>query len=255
MKKIIAIFGLFVIFCEFSNGQMNKSTSPMLLGIVGTKSEDVGEIIKLVSEKFINSDGFQQASFAIRVCSKDTLSVALANAKGLPFTTAQYLESKGVPNSKIFYLRNDKNCAESGNNYLETEYWFIPKGSEFPQFIELKKASNLNSLLFIRHTFGNDSGKQIALFDAFGGDETILTEQSYDFMLNDLTNMLKSDNTAIIIIENVVSGKSLSPLNKKVVIIKNTLMKQGISNYRIFVKNISSGISNEFPQVWVIGEN
>jgi hypothetical protein len=82
---------------------------------------------------------------AIRVCSKQPLSLALFQAAIDPFETAKYLRDYyAYPPDKIFFLRSE-DCLSSGHSKAEAaEIWIAPSEDALPQSVESLRFDQIN---------------------------------------------------------------------------------------------------------------
>ena len=76
---------------------------------------------------------------AVRVCSKEKLSVALLTATASPFVLREYLEHHGIEAQRVLFLRSE-DCLARDTSTAVTEFWLVPKGAEPPASVESIRA-------------------------------------------------------------------------------------------------------------------
>ena len=78
---------------------------------------------------------------AIRVCSRESMPLALSIAAMNPFTVARALnQGYNFSLERILFLRSE-DCLGSDSAVAATELWAVPKGAELPSFVESIKSS------------------------------------------------------------------------------------------------------------------
>ena len=256
MRKTSCLALLLIVWCAMAAGQTEKD-KPRLLARLNARGEDVlNEIYKLGMDVESNFDS-DKDRIAIRVCSKDPLPVALSMAKGLPFATTVKLERLGIPQSRIYYLRQSRNCRTLPNNYALTEYWLIPGDADFPEFDQSAEASCL-------------SGSQLTNADSLTKQGWLevdklegVTPQSYKLVLDGVVKQLKQDKSGVVVVRVPYYG--LSPtfeLKSRVRQTVDYLKTSGIASHRVYVRRIYSGSrpafhndEPQYPDVFLISLN
>ncbi len=248
VKSFYCAFVIF-IFCAAAFGQgvgepiLRKSDGSILLAKVAPNGEDPSEkIIHTIENTQDKLAKDPTAKYAVRICSADVLPVAFANAGGLQLAVRQItLQVDSLRNtlflefseSNILLLRNDKKCG-LGKNSPPTEYWFVPSDAELPEFVEVRKQSDINiqSLIF---NFGEFDEKLLSIS---APENAPLSEKYYRLVKDKLVEMLKKDKTSLLLIE---TSQTVLKQKKKIVppeadALKLFLIRQGIAEYRIFIK-------------------
>ncbi|HEV8427235.1 MAG TPA: hypothetical protein VGQ41_04940 [Pyrinomonadaceae bacterium] len=236
------------------NQKSEGTSEARLLGTMITGDDGLNMLYRM-GEELEASFNPKEDYFAIRVCSNDPLPIALPMAVGVPFLTTIKMEKRGVPKSRIYYLRQNKNCQLPTNGYAQTEYWLIPKGAEFPVYVEARNASNLTGIQFV-HRDTLEKGDRSEVEEKI--DE--VTPQTYAAILEKVVALLKEHKSATTVLE-VFYYKRSSPaeLNKRVADTTNYLRRNGISQYRIHIKRVYSGPDSpnaeKYPDIFVVVEN
>jgi hypothetical protein len=225
----------------------------------GPNNEDVLNAIfnlggQLVEEKF----NPQEDILAVRVCSNDPLPVALAMANAAPFLAALKLEKRGIPKSSIYYLRN-RNCKPVLNNYVSTDFWLVPKNAEFPEYIEVRRASNLSAYELTRAgALADNPPVEVRSYEL-----NKLTPQSYKDVLQRMVDLMKANKGAVAVIQVPYYKRSSAPeLNKRVDDTLEYLKANGILTHRIYIRKIYSGVTApspedvpKYPDIMVVSED
>lgn len=198
-------------------------------------------------------------TFAIRVCSNEPLRIALPMAAGDPFLAATKLEKLGVPKSRIYYLRQNRNCAIPKNGHALTEYWWVPKGAEFPEHLEARSAANL-----LGYQFTNWAQVEKGDGDRDEVDDQIetLTPKAYAAILDKVVALLKEHKNAVTVIEvRSYAHASSAELKKRLTETQSYLRRNGIASYRIHTRRFYWGPtsfdreSDAYPNIFVVIEN
>jgi hypothetical protein len=92
----------------------------------------------------LTQDGSVTAeTVAVRVCSKESMPVALSTAAMNPFSIAKWLNDVyNHPPERILFLRSE-DCLGSNPKVAATELWTVPKGAALPASVESLKASQV----------------------------------------------------------------------------------------------------------------
>lgn len=219
-----------------------------------------GDLLNLLYKMGLEVDStFDRSAdtFAIRVCANEPLRIALPLAAGAPFLTTIKLEKLGIPKSRIYYLRYNKNCAIPQHGDAFTEYWLVPKGAEFPDHLEARSAANL-----LGYQFTNWG--QIEKGDRYEVDDDIewLTPQSYAATIEKVVALLKQHNNAITVIEVPYYTRSSSlQFNKRLAEAQSYIRRNGIASYRLHTKRFYAGpvshtpANQQYPNIFVVIEN
>lgn len=167
-------------------------------------------------------------------------------------------ETGGINLERIFLLRDDKNCAYN-QKHLITEYWLVPKDSDFPEFVEVGKPSDF------RASVAETSGKyeRKILIDSFKADGKLvssensnglvsLTPSNYLTFKNNLLGLLRKDKFSFVLIEYPNYGKTRKAILSQSVNLKQFLIKNNIRERRIVIKACELGecefdFENNYP--------
>lgn len=256
MHRLLISAILLTLFCCQAVGG-SRAEQPKLLGTFDADDSDPLNMIYRVGSILQPNFDVHEDRFAVRVCSDDSLPVALAMASGLPFVTTLKLEKLGIPKSRMYYLRYSKNCQARVLDYALTEYWLIPKDAEFPPFDESTRASNLSGKkLTVAGTLGKEEPFEV-------GEVQLLTPDSYRGVLETVVRQLKENRTALVVIQVHYYKRSRTlELKSRVRETEKYLRSNGIAGHRIHVKRIYSGISPasdqyepKYPDIVIVGED
>jgi hypothetical protein len=253
---------IFLLLFTLSFGKPLATTDTPKARILSAIDNQGGDLLNMLYNIGSEIQGaFDPAAdtFAIRVCSNEPLRIALPLAAGDPFLTTTKLEKLGVPKSRIYYLRQNRNCAIPKNGYALTEYWWIPKGAEFPEHLEARSAANL-----VGHQFTNWGQVEKGDGDRHEVDDQIetLTPKSYAAILEKVVAQLKEHKNAITVIEvRSYARASSNDLKKRLTETQSYFSRNGISPYRIHTKQLYWGPksrdlkSDQYPNIFVVIEN
>ena len=254
-NSMILILLLFTL--AFGNPTTSDPPKARMLSAFGNESEDLLNLLYKIGLEVDAGFDRREDTFAIRVCSNEPLRLALPMAAGDPFLAAIKVEKLGVPKSRIYYLRYNKNCVIPRGGFALTEYWVVPRGAEFPEHLEARSAASLLGTQFT-------NWGQIEKGDRHEVDNDIqtLTPQSYAAILDKVVALLKENKNAIAVFEVRYYAHSSSPeLRKRLAETESYVKRNGISSYRIHTKRFRWGPksydrqSDAYPNVFVVIEN
>lgn len=225
----------------------------LLLARIFPKDDYAERIIHTIENTADKFEKDPNAVYAIRVCSPDPLPVAFAGASGVALAVRQimlqldYLKNTkflNLPESNIFFLRNNKDCGLK-NNSAATEYWFVPSNAELPEFVEIKKHTDLtaNGLIF------NYSDFDEKLLCISAPEDVALTPRYYEAIKSELVKMLKKNKTSLLLIEApqfLMKGK-IKTIPSQADELKLFLTRKGIGKHRIFIKKSGQYFQNAKP--------
>lgn len=248
MNKLFYCIVLAFILCGTMSGQgvgdpiLRLPDGSLLLARIFPKDDSSERIIHSIEN---TSDKFEKdpnGLYAIRVCSPDPLPVAFVGASGVALAVRQitlqldYLKKTkflNVPEPNIFFLRNDKGCGLNKNS-AATEYWFIPSDAELPEFVEIKKYTDItiNGLIF------NYSDFDEKLLSLSVTEDAVLTPNYYEMVKAELVKMLKKDKTSLLLIEvpQFLVKRKTKIIPSQADELKLFLTGKGIGKHRIFIK-------------------
>jgi hypothetical protein len=241
-------------------GNPAQAKNPLQARMLAAFGNDGGDLLNMLYKMGLEVDStFDRAgdTFAIRVCSNEPLRIALPVAAGAPFLTTIKLEKLGIPKSRIYYLRQNRNCTIPKNGYAFTEYWLVPKGAQFPEHAEARSAANL-----LGYQFTNWG--QIEKGDRHEVDDDIewLTPQSYTTTLDKVVALLKEHKNAIAVFVVPYYTRSTSrQFNKRLAEAESYIRRNGIASYRLHTKRFFGGpLSHtpemqQYPNIFVVIEN
>lgn len=99
--------------------------------------EDVLTLTLSISSK-------DRAIVAIRVCSKEPMSFALATAGADPFRIAELLrDGYAYSPERVIFLRSEDCLSSKYPSRLATEIWAIPEGASLPPHVEALKSNQV----------------------------------------------------------------------------------------------------------------
>jgi hypothetical protein len=253
---MITILLLFTL--SFANPRSTTDTpKARILSAIGNEGGDLLNMLYKIGLEVHGSFDPAADTFAIRVCSNEPLRIALPMAAGDPFLATIKLEKLGVPKSRIYYLRQNRNCAIPKNGYALTEYWWVPKGAEFPEHVETRSAANL-----LGYQFTNWG--QVEKDDRYEVDNDIewLTPQSYAAILDKVVAQLKEHKNAITVLEvPYYTHASSAELKKRLAETQSYIRRNGIASYRLHTKRFYRGPvshtpkKDQYPNIFVVIEN
>lgn len=260
MKKNYLVIFVFLIFCQSGFGQQGinfydskiDQTKPFLISSVSAKSEDGGEKLFHTLEQAyaaFRNDG--EFSLALRVCSDFALPVIFTDSYYSPSYKAYLIKERfggiqGINLDKVFLLRNDKNCIEN-EKFKITEFWLVPKDSDFPEFVEIAQMNDFQ--IYSTEKFGIYRRK--ILISSFKVDTefisaekseepVLLTLSNYPIFKNNLLGLLRKDKFSFILIEYPNYGKVKKNIYNQALDLKTFLTKNHIRENRIFLKSCDS---------------
>ena len=251
---------VFLIIFSFIcvKAQSADRSSASLVGTVVPEDEDVSETLSTISLLIEADFNFDKDVLAIRVCSNDPLPMAAAYAKGLPVyaRSEPYLSPsinertsfKPIPTSKIFFLRQNKNCKIVKNQQFLTEYWIVPQTARFPDYVESNKAENITAYLL--NSNADFDGKIIS-----SSGRISLTPKYFKMIKSNLLEMLKQDKKSFVLLEMPISGISHKTITANTLATKRFLMRNGIGGNQIFIKNYplySEAREDKYPAITVV---
>lgn len=245
-NQIIArkFFVLSTIILTFSSWVICQN-KPVLLGASTGFGDDPGEFINhsIVepAEKLFKKDlnGF----FAVRICSTAPLPVAFYNDGNDYWQVIKIINERlnflrtrefiNIPESKIYFLRNETGCRISKKIPL-IEYWFVPSYADFPAFIEVKKPEDISA----RNIISSYEYVDKELFENKTLEQFVsLTSESYEETKLKIVKLLREDKTSFLLIRYVItSGTSKNIRLNKAIQLKSFLLSNSIGEHRIFVK-------------------
>jgi len=83
-------------------------------------------------------DAKQRDRIAIRVCSKEGIVRAMANASANPFQIAdKFINGYAYPPEKVLFLRSQDCASTAKPSATPTEIWAVPEGAVLPQHVEV----------------------------------------------------------------------------------------------------------------------
>lgn len=83
-----------------------------------------------------------RATVAVRVCSKEPLPFALANAGADPFLIAELVSGSPDSPEQVVFLRSE-DCLSKYPSRTATEIWAIPEGASLPPHVEAIKSNQV----------------------------------------------------------------------------------------------------------------
>lgn len=257
-------FCLIIIFCLLCGIVVAQQPGkPILITeITGEDGElDLSEYIYRIVEKTrANFRNYPEGIVAVRICSSEPLPIALDFGIDHPFLVAERLRKdvdayrdkyfdKKI--TEIVFLKSNKNCRRFKSGLFPTQYWFVPKGVDFPEFIEYKKLDDISKENLIFENFLRDKflknqsiedTKSLFLINGkfFGTEENVqLTPETYLDAKKKIASLLKEHRTAYLLINTPDTVKERRKINPKAIELKTYLIKQGIGSHRIFIKQCS----------------
>ncbi len=253
-KFIFSIIFLLLLF-NYAEAQAERKNQGLLVGSFGQKTGDFPESCDNLKQR-LQTFKPDKDILAIRLCSADQLAVAVNLSYVSLFDKLDELETQGiikfeentgkpigwlyyVPRERVIFLRNDKNCPVSKNGYAETEFWIVPPNAELPAFVESRRAIQLSSIQLT--SFGQylEQKKQEQNSDA---ESKELTPELFNRALQQSAEFMKENRRATVVISALFAGRTASKtLSNRVVETRQFLIKSGIGEHRILVKNISLG--------------
>lgn len=230
MKKYILLVILIVSSSQIVFGQT-------LLKKFNNTGDDVLESLDNlfwdIKYDIVNNDSL----LIVRVCSKDTLPIAVELVSYDIIGVIKRYIKMGIPEKNIYFLRNDKKCKSNTKFYTKTEYWLVKKDAELPAFVEIANAKNLIAREIV--------------------DLTPTKNQSFSSFVQKIVDELKSDKTALVVITYDDSGEFLSKkvylkLKKNVNFILNALNTSKIGKSRVYSRQIWGRTNEIYPNVTII---
>lgn len=262
-KLIFSIFFL-LLFFVYTKAQTEAKNQSVLIGSFGQMTGDFSESWDNMKQR-LQTFKPDKDILAIRLCSTDQLTVAVNLSYISLFDKLDELETQGiikfeentgkpigwlyyVPRDRVILLRNDKNCPVSKNGYAETEFWIVPLNAELPAFVESRSAVRLSSMQFTSSDYYLSEKPN----SADGSKE--LTPELFHKALQQTADLMKENRTATAVITAPFAGRTADKtLTNRVIEVRQFLIKSGIGEHRIFVKNISLGngtFTNDYKQYY-----
>lgn len=99
----------------------------------------LGESLQALEHPIRSDD---RSLVAIRLCSKNSLAVALATAAADPFLIADRLNAFGYPPGRIMFLRSE-DCLSQNQSNPATEIWTISEKAALPGNVEAFTSSHV----------------------------------------------------------------------------------------------------------------
>jgi hypothetical protein len=165
----------------------------------------------------INSD--DRSIAAIRLCSKNSLPIALATAAADPFVIAGRLQAFGYSPDHILFLRSE-DCLSRRTGTSATEVWVIPENARSPNNIDSIPSSQVTVI-----PLGKQSGR--------------LGMRDYRQALRNLIERLKANPRATGIIIGYVLHKPSPALRRRMSESTRTLERSGLSRDRYLLRLMS----------------
>lgn len=253
---LVSVFVVF-FFCStgysqqwinFYDSKMNRN-KPFLISNIGSNNQDDGgeKLFHTIEQAYSAFMDDHEFSLALRVCSPYPLPIVFTSPQYSPSPARIAIERfsseiNGIKLERVFLLRNDKNCAYN-QKHLITEYWLVPKDSDFPEFVEIAKITDFP--MYRAETSGKYKRK--SLIDSFKSvGELIspehvskhisLTPSNYLVFKNNLLRLLRKDKFSFVLIEYPNHGKSRKAIFNQAVGLKQFLTKNNIRKGRIVIK-------------------
>ncbi len=259
MKYFVCLVFILIGFCQTGFSQPNAT----LIGQYTPATEDPDGLyheIENAADKFTKDPN---AFFAMRVCSANPLPIAFANALGVKFAVKivnQHIEyfkktlAVKIPDSKIYFLRNDKGCKLISQP--NTEFWFVPSNADFPAFVEIENYDNLTVHNFT-YWFEEVNDGMLLSPPLPSPTGSLLTPELYEKVKSNIYQTLRNKKTAYLQIEIPRYGKKTQIAKIKVQAgkLKTFLTGNGIGSHRIFVRTIEDATNSErdiYPDVTII---
>lgn len=273
MKEVlISVFVVF-LFCKIGCAQQlinfydskTNQNKPFLISKVSRHNEDGGEqLFHTIEQAYMAFMDDSEVALAFRVCSPLPLPVVFTSDWYKTSYTAYLIkerfssETGGIKLDRVFLLRNDKNCAYNEKHKI-TEYWLVPKDSDFPEFVEIGKLTDFRGHL------AEESGKyeRKILIDSFKADEKFvssensnkllsLTPSNYWMFKSNLLSLLRKDKFSFVLIEYPTHGKTRKTIFTQAVRLKQFLIENNIREGRIMMKpcglsECEFDFENEYP--------
>lgn len=256
-QTLILVFFVVFFFCKIVCGQQwinfydskTDRNKPFLISKVSRNNEDGGEqLFHTLEQAYSAFRDDPQLSLALRVCSPYPSPVVFTDYSYNPSYAALIIKERftsdvgGIILERVFLLRNDKNCVSNLKHKI-TEYWLVPKDSDFPEFVEIGKLTDIQVFA------AEESGKYVRknLIDSFKADgklvssytsdkSVLLTPANYLTFKNNLLGLLRKDKFSFVLIEYPNYGKTRKAIFGQAVQLKQFLTKSNIRAGRIVMK-------------------
>jgi hypothetical protein len=295
MKIYINLIILVVLLTLTTAVQTQEPIKKNLLAVTFTwYMGDASETWNNALDEKLSGFRYKRDILAIAVCSTDPLPVALSMSAGNIFGDLAELEYGGgyeyeektglpiikdddekpgynqnyrfyVPRNRIIFLRQNKNCRLLKNSKADVDYWIVYPNNELPEFVEARKATELNEFDVIddNNYFSKEISRKTALADGGYKDAIKLTPEIYKTALTQIVSIMKERRTAISVIKTFYWGAVPSKtILARTAQAQKFLKDQGIGNNRIFVRKISYGndrdmmkYNPDYPNISVMYEN
>lgn len=97
--------------------------------------------------RFTGLSSKERATVAIRVCSKEPISLALAMAAADPFQIAdKFVNGYAYRPDQVMFLRSVDCLSPKDSSVSATELWAIPQGALLPPYIEAFESNQINRI-------------------------------------------------------------------------------------------------------------
>jgi len=252
--SVVLLFWLLQV-CAYSQ----ISGKPVLMAELPDNVDglDVSNYLNKISIKAL--DNFNKSPngiIAVKVCSSEPLPIALFFGVdnpliNVPIFSKEYFEvsknsiQKEIK-TEIFFLRTDKNC-KSHQRGFPTQWWFVPEGADFPEFVEYKKMDDISisHLIYENYPPSNEDKFVFQINSQLLKTEKDVeaTSENYTLAEKKIAELLKKNLTAYLLIAkpNTLSAfrREKKIIDPKAIALRSFLNKQGIGNHRIFIRECS----------------
>ena len=268
MPKFILFFFMLIFNVHLVNGQIIDNfysskinqNKPFLINRVFSNDDDGGErlfhTLEQIQQAFQDDTDF---SLALRVCSSQPLSVVFTSIDYSPRHTGLLIKTQfqsftaGINVDKVFLLTtkaNDQTCSDNKKKLI-TEYWLIPKNSDFPDFDEIGKLADYDDSLKVNSA----KYERKVIVESFKLDGDIFTSEQYakidsltpateSTFKADLLKLLRADRLSFLLIQYPNYGKSVKAAFGKALQIKRFLLKNYIRSKRIILSQCETNECN-----------
>jgi hypothetical protein len=154
---------------------------------------------------------------AVRVCSKESLAVALSIASGDPFALTPILQTVyGLKPDRIIYLRSE-GCLGPNAELAATELWAVPEGAQLPSSVESIKSSEIR-------------------FESIPKNSTLEKgTRSYRAATRQLISRLRTSKETVGIVLGYYYDRPRPVMKRRLVEIRRALEQSGLPHHRYFV--------------------
>lgn len=251
MLMFFSLFGLASgQWINFYSSEMDQ-TKPFLISKTYYDSEDGGEkVFHTLEQAYAAFNDDSEFSLVLRVCSKNPLPVVFTGEFHNPSYIAYLINARfspdfigngGIKLDRVFLLTTGNDCSGIWKN-IHTEYWLIPKNSDFPEFAEIGNIADycdsfkLNSAKYERKILVESFklNKEMLTSEKFSKDDFLTPSTEFAFKQN-LLELLQKDRFSYVLLEYPDFSKSKKVIFSQALRLKQFLVKDHIRTARIVV--------------------